>query len=118
MRRARIGPVRHATSACIAVVRPALRAEEGRRVSDGQLRRVLVDSGTSILGLVQHPGRGGAVLVRPPPHRGRRDADREYDMTVPADRAAADVLRGYRATIEDSDRAIRAVGDPDARLAV
>ena len=39
-------------------------------------------------------------------------------MAVSANRAAADVLRDYRAAIEDSDRAIRAVGDPEARFAV
>ena len=39
-------------------------------------------------------------------------------MAVPADRAAADVLAGYRAAIEDSDRAIRTVGDPEARFAI
>jgi Protein of unknown function (DUF664) len=39
-------------------------------------------------------------------------------MAVPADRAVADVLKDYRAAIEDSDRAIRSVGDPDARMAV
>jgi hypothetical protein len=42
----------------------------------------------------------------------------EYGMTVPADRAAADVLRDYRAAIEDSDRAISHAGDPDARFVV
>ena len=39
-------------------------------------------------------------------------------MTIPADRAAAEVLADYRAATEDSDRAIRTVGDPDARFAV
>jgi hypothetical protein len=39
-------------------------------------------------------------------------------MAVPAGRAAADVLRDYRAAIEDSDRAIRAADDPEARIAV
>lgn len=39
-------------------------------------------------------------------------------MAVPASRAAADVLRDYQAAIQDSDRAIRAAGDPDARFAV
>jgi hypothetical protein len=39
-------------------------------------------------------------------------------MAVSANRAAADVLRDYRAAIEDSDHAIRAVGDPEARFAV
>ncbi len=87
-------------------------------LSDELLRRVLVDSGTSILGLVQHLAEaerywfgyhlGGAAW----------NADQEYGMTIPADRAADDVLRDYRTAIEDSDRAIRAVGDPDAHFAI
>jgi hypothetical protein len=81
-------------------------------LSDEQLRRVLVDCGTSILGLVQHLAEAerywfgyhlvGAVW----------DAEREYGMAVLADRAVGDVLLDYRAAIEDSDRAIHAVGDP------
>jgi hypothetical protein len=39
-------------------------------------------------------------------------------MAVPATRAPADVLRDYQAAIQDNDRAIRAVGDPDARFVV
>jgi hypothetical protein len=39
-------------------------------------------------------------------------------MAVRASRAAAGVLRDYQAAIQDSDRAIRAAGDPDARFAV
>ena len=39
-------------------------------------------------------------------------------MTVPAGRAAADVLAGYRAAIGDSDYAIRAANGPEARFAV
>jgi hypothetical protein len=46
------------------------------------------------------------------------EAGQEYGMAVPADRAAADVLAGYWAAIEDSDRAIRAAGDPEARFVV
>jgi hypothetical protein len=74
--------------------------------------------GTSILGLVQHLAEAerywfghhlaGAACV----------AGREYGMTVSASRAADDVLRDYRAAIEDSDRAIRDVGDPEARFVV
>jgi uncharacterized damage-inducible protein DinB len=87
-------------------------------LSDLQLRRVLVDSGTSILGLVQHLAEAehywfGHHLA------GRAwSADGEHHMTVSPDRAAADVLRGYRTAIDDSDRAIRDVGDPDALMAV
>ena len=39
-------------------------------------------------------------------------------MAVPPSRAPADVLRDYQAAIQDSDRAIRAAGDPDARFAI
>jgi Protein of unknown function (DUF664) len=39
-------------------------------------------------------------------------------MTVPVHRAAADVLAGYQAAIEDSDRAIHAAASPQARFAV
>jgi hypothetical protein len=39
-------------------------------------------------------------------------------MTVSANRAAPDVLRDYRAAIEDSDRATRDVGHPEARFVV
>ena len=87
-------------------------------LSDEQLRRVLVDSGTSIVGLVQHLAEVerywfGYHLVGAP-----WDAGQEYGMAVPAGRTAADVLAEYRAAIQDSDRAIRAVGDPELRLVV
>jgi len=86
-------------------------------LSEEQLRRVLVDSGTSILGLVQHLAEVerfwfGHHLA------GTLDEGAEHGMTVPADRAGAEVLADYRAAVEDSDRAIRAAGDPDARFAV
>jgi uncharacterized damage-inducible protein DinB len=87
-------------------------------LSDEQLRRVLVDSGTSILGLVQHLAEVERYWFGHHLAGDARDKSKEHGMAVPADRAAADVLRDYRAAIEDSDRAIRAVGDPDARFAV
>jgi uncharacterized damage-inducible protein DinB len=85
-------------------------------LSDGDLRRVLVDSGTSILGLVQHLAEAERYWFGH--HLVGAAEDDEYGMAVPADRAAGDVLQDYRAAIEDSDRAIRAVGDPDARFAI
>jgi uncharacterized damage-inducible protein DinB len=83
-------------------------------LSDEQLRRVLVDSGTSILGLVHHLTIGerywfGYHLDETAPER-----DWDWDRALPADRAAADVLGDYRAAIADSDAAIRAAGDPSA----
>ena len=87
-------------------------------LADEQLRRVMVDSGTSLLGLVQHLAEAerywfGYHLVG-----AGSDGHGDLGMTVPADRAADDVLDDYRAAIEQSDRAILAVGDPAARMAV
>ena len=87
-------------------------------LSDEQLRRVLVNSGTSVLGLVQHLAEAERYWFGYHLAGTAWDADREYGMAVSANRAAADVLRDYRAAIEASDRAICAVGDPEARFAV
>jgi hypothetical protein len=87
-------------------------------LSDEQLRRVMVDSGTSLLGLVQHLTEGERYWFGHHLIGTDWDTDRDFGMAVPADRAAADVLADYRAAIADSDRAILTVGDPDARCAV
>jgi uncharacterized damage-inducible protein DinB len=87
-------------------------------LSDHELRRSLVDSGTSILGLIQHLAECerywfGHHLAG----RAWSEGD-EHHMTVPPDRSAAHVLQAYRDAIENSDRAIRAVGDPGALMAI
>jgi uncharacterized damage-inducible protein DinB len=87
-------------------------------LSEEQLRRVLVDSGTSILGLVQHLAETERYWFGHHLAGAAWDPSGEHGMTVPAEIAAAEVLADYRAAIADSDRAIRAVGDPDARFAV
>jgi uncharacterized damage-inducible protein DinB len=87
-------------------------------LSDDQLRRALVDSGTSILGLIQHLTEAERYWFGHHLVGAEWDADREHGMAVPADRSAADVLSDYAVAIEDSDRAIRAVGDPEGRCAV
>ena len=87
-------------------------------LSDEQLRRVLTGSGTSILGLVQHLAEVERYWFGHHLAGAAWDAGQEHGMAVPADRAAADVLADYRAAIQDSDRAIRAAGDPEARFAV
>ncbi len=87
-------------------------------LSDEQVRRVLVDSGTSILGLVQHLAEAERYWFGHHVAGSPWDGDQEHGMTVPADRSVDEVLRAYREAIEDSDRAIRAVGDPDGRFAV
>lgn len=92
-----------------------LKKAEG--LDEEQLRRVLVDSGTSILGLVQHLTDGerywfGYHLA------GVGDADDwDFGMEVPADRSAEQVLADYRAAIRDSDAAIAAAGDPAGPVA-
>jgi hypothetical protein len=87
-------------------------------LSEEQLRRVLVDSGTCILGLVQHLTEAERYWFGYHLAGAAWDAGREYGMTVSASRPAGDVFRDYRAAIEDSDCAIRDVGDPEARFVV
>ena len=87
-------------------------------LSGEQLRRVLTGSGTSILGLVQHLAEAERYWFGHHLAGAAWDPGQEHGMAVPAGRAAAGVLASYRAAIEDSDRAIRAVGDPDARFAI
>jgi uncharacterized damage-inducible protein DinB len=86
-------------------------------LSEEQLRRRLVVSGTTLLGLVQHLTDAerywfGYTLAGDPGH-----ADADFDMTVPPDVPAAQVIAGYREAITESDAHIRTVGDPDARTA-
>jgi uncharacterized damage-inducible protein DinB len=87
-------------------------------LSEEQLRRVLVDSGTSILGLVQHLAEAEQYWFGHHLAGAAWDADWEHGMTVSTNRAAGDVLQDYRAAIEDSDRAIRDAGDPEVRFVV
>ena len=87
-------------------------------LSEEQLHRVLVASGTSVLGLVQHLAEVERYWFGHHLAGGAWDSGREHGMTVPAGRATAEVLADYRAAIADSDRAIRAAGDPEARFTV
>ncbi|KJK35489.1 hypothetical protein UK23_42885 [Lentzea aerocolonigenes] len=93
-----------------------LKKAEG--LTDDQLRRPMVASGTSILGLVQHLTEAERLWFDH--HLGGNDwsEENELGMTVPADVRAEDVVEGYRAAIEDSDRAIETAADPDALMAI
>ncbi|MFD9700546.1 DinB family protein [Lentzea sp. NPDC059081] len=93
-----------------------LKKAEG--LTDEQLRRQLVASGTSILGLVQHLAEAERGWFRHHLAGGEWAEEAELGMTVPLDRAAADVLDDYRAAIAESDRAIEAAGDPEALMAI
>jgi hypothetical protein len=82
-----------------------------------QLRRRLVVSDTTLLGLVQHLTDGerywfGHTLAGDP-----RWAEVDFAMLVAPDREPEKVIADYRAAIAESDAHIRAAGDPDARTA-
>ena len=68
-------------------------------LSDEQLRRVLVDSGTCILGLVKHLAEAERYWFGYHLAGAAWDPGREYGMTVSASRPVGDVLRDYRAAI-------------------
>jgi uncharacterized damage-inducible protein DinB len=87
-------------------------------LSEEQLRRVLVASGTSILGLVQHLTAAERYWFGHHLAGGAWESDQGFEMTVPADRTSADVLRDYRVAIEESDRVIHAAGGMEARFAI
>jgi Protein of unknown function (DUF664) len=83
-------------------------------LSDEQLRRALVPSGTSPLGLVQHLAVAerywfGHYLVG-----SFNDTAWDYSTTIPAGRTTPQIMDGYVAAIAESDKAIEAVGDPSA----
>ena len=92
-----------------------LKKTEG--LDDEQLRRVLVGTGTNLLGLVQHLAHAerswfGYYLTGAEPVRGSGSG-----MRVLRGRTTQEVLDDYRAAIAASDAAIRAIGDPEASLA-
>jgi len=80
-------------------------------LTEEQLRRVLVDSGTTLLGLVHHLTLAerlwfGYYVA------GREEEDPgDVDMEVPAGHSAERVLADYQAAIAASDAVIRAVDD-------
>ena len=92
----------------------ALKKTDG--LNDEQLRRVLVDSGTSLLGLVQHLTDGERYWFH---HHvgGRGDDDYDFSMDVPAGRSSADVIKDYREAIAVSDDILANVADFDAPVA-
>jgi uncharacterized damage-inducible protein DinB len=87
------------------------------RLDEEQLRRRLVVSDTTLLGLVQHLTDAehywfGYTLAGDP-----RYADVDFDMVVDPDRSADQVIAGYRAAIAESDANIGVAGGLDVRTA-
>src|SRR5215218_2134455 len=79
-------------------------------LDEEQLRRRLVVSDTTLLGLVQHLADGerywfAHTLAGDPAYA---DVDFDFDMVVAADRSPDDVIAAYRAAIAESDALIAA----------
>jgi hypothetical protein len=87
-------------------------------LTEEQLRRVLVPSGTSILGLIQHLSVGERFWFGYQFAGIGQDADFDFDMVVPPERNGAEIIEDYRAAIEESNALIRRIGDPEARVMV
>jgi uncharacterized damage-inducible protein DinB len=86
-------------------------------LSDEHLRRAMVPSGTSLLGLVWHLIDGerywfGYHLA------GEGAADYEFSMAVPVDLSAAEVLQAYRDAITASDEIIANLASFDQLMAI
>lgn len=86
-------------------------------LAEDQLRRVLVGSGTSILGLVQHLTVGERFWFGHELLGTGAEQDWDFSMAVPAERSSEQVLAEYREAIRASDAAICSVGDPAALMA-
>lgn len=82
-------------------------------LDEEQLRRRLVVSDTTLLGLVQHMTDGERywfdhVLTGSPEHAGV-----DFSMVVPETTSAAEVVAAYREAVATSDRNLAAVGSFD-----
>src|SRR5690242_7479905 len=86
-------------------------------LDEEQLRRRLVVSDTTLLGLVQHLTDAerywfGYTLAGDPAY-----ADVDFTMTVPPDRSPTQVIAAYRASIAESNAHIDADGSLERRTA-
>jgi hypothetical protein len=89
-----------------------LRKTEG--LDDEQLRRVLVPTGTTLLGLVRHLTDGERFWFGVHFSGVGEEPDWDAGMQVASDVPSEEVLAGYRAAVADSDAAIAAAGGPEA----
>ncbi|MEV4347420.1 DinB family protein [Actinoplanes sp. NPDC049596] len=88
-----------------------LKKAEG--LGDEQLRKVLVPTGTNLLGLIAHLTDGErywfAYTVA-----GEKLDEPDFEMAVPEGVSPAAVIAGYQAAIEHSNAIVRAAGDVTA----
>lgn len=92
-----------------------LKKTEG--LDDEQLRRAVVPSGTSLLGLVKHLTDGERYWFGHHVAGDPESADVDFEMTVPAEQDVEEVLAAYRAAGTASDAILTAVADLDAPVA-
>ncbi|MEV2240387.1 DinB family protein [Micromonospora sp. NPDC049891] len=86
-------------------------------LDDEQLRRRLVVSDTTLLGLVAHLTDAERYWFGFTLAGDVRYADVDFDMVVAADRRADQVIADYRSAIAESDAHISAAGGMDVRTA-
>lgn len=86
-------------------------------LDEEQLRRRLVVSDTTLLGLIQHLTGAERYWFGYTVAGDLRYADANMGMTVTEDQPAEQVIADYRAAIAESDRHLRAAGDLDVRTA-
>ena len=87
-------------------------------LTEEQLRRVLVESGTTLLGLVHHLTLAERLWFGHCVAGREEDDPGDVDMEVPAGHSAERVLADYQAAIAASDAAIQAVDDLGAPVAI
>jgi len=86
-------------------------------LTEEQLRRRLVVSDTTLLGLVQHLTDAERYWFAHTLAGDPRWADVDFSMLVAPDRHPEQVIADYRTAIAESDAHIRAAGDPGALTA-
>jgi uncharacterized damage-inducible protein DinB len=85
-------------------------------LNDEQLRRVLVDTGTTLLGLVEHLTDVERYWFGYHLNGSGSDTDSDVAEDVAAVPSTESVLQAYRDAIADSDLAIESAGDPNTRV--
>lgn len=87
-------------------------------LSEEQLRRRLVASDTTLLGLVKHFADGERWWFAHHLGGDPAYADIDWTMVVPADVSAESVVADYRAAIAEADRHLAAAGSADTLTAL
>ena len=87
-------------------------------LKEEQLRLVLVESGTTLLGLIHHLTLAERLWFGY--HVAGRESDDPGDvgMDAPVDRSPEQILADYQTAIEASDAAIRSIGDVAKPVAI